>query len=240
MGFQTKEIIDRLNEMAGADDSVKEIKLGHLDIFGIRDLLFLDIPHEKLLAIADEIGRPRQDIANELWRADQYEAKILSCMLSDPAGITEEQADELAGNFDSWFLCDYYCNKILWKMPFAVRKASEWADSENDKLLCSGFSLIAAIALHAPHGRDCQPGFYDNALFLARKRASSKNPHVRRAVSSALAMIGRIDADWNEASVETAGEIAAQPSEKARWVASQALADLKSSRVKNAFRRERP
>jgi 3-methyladenine DNA glycosylase AlkD len=238
MGSLAEEIIGKLNEMAEADCSANESRLGQLDIYGIRNMRFLDIPHDKLLEIARETGRPRQDLAMELWNSDHYEARILSCMLSDPGEITGEQADAIAGSLDSWILCEYFCGNVLWRIPSAMKKAVEWADSGDETLMCTGFSLIAAIAAHTEADSVDEPGFFDNALFLARKRASDLSASVLRAVSSALTTIGKMSRDWHEAAVETAGEIAAQPSESARWVASQTLGELKSSRVTGALKGE--
>jgi 3-methyladenine DNA glycosylase AlkD len=235
MAAQADEIIKRLNDMAELDGDLSESKLGQLDLFGIRDLRFLDIPHEKLLALAEEIGYPRQDLATELWKSSQYEAKILSCILSDPNEITEKQADDLARSMSSWMLCEYFCGKILWKVPFAIKKATEWADSDSETVLCTGFNLIASIACRASEMTDSEPGFFDNALFLARKHASDASSLVRKSVSSALAMIGKVNRNWHEAAVETAEEIAMQPSAEARWVASQALGELRSTRVSHSL-----
>jgi 3-methyladenine DNA glycosylase AlkD len=225
------EIIEKLNDMAESGGDLSESKRGQLDLFGICGMRFLDIPHEKLLSLREEIGHPSHDLAVELWESDHYEAKILSCMLSDPDEITEKQADDLAEGLSSWMLREYFCGKILWRLPFAMKKAAEWADSETETVLCAGFNLMASIACHASEMTKREPGFFDNALFLARKHASDARPSVRRSVSSALAMIGRIDRGWHEAAIETAEEIAMQPSASARWVASQALGELRSTRV---------
>jgi 3-methyladenine DNA glycosylase AlkD len=231
MKTQACKIIEKLNDMAGSDGDLSESKRGQLNLFGICDMRFLDIPHEKLISLMEEIGHPSHDLAVELLESDQYEAKILSCMLSDPNEITEKQADDLAGNLSSWMLREYFCGKILWKLPFAMKKAAEWADSETETLLCVGFNLMASIACHASEITEREPGFFDNALFLARKHASDVRSSVMRSVSSALAMIGRIDKSWHEAAIETAEEIAMQPSASARWVASQALGELRSTRI---------
>ncbi|MDR1482861.1 MAG: DNA alkylation repair protein [Synergistaceae bacterium] len=235
MEARADEIIKKLNDMAELDGDLSESKLGQLDLFGIRGMRFLDISHEKLLELVEEIGYPRQDLAAELWESNQYEAKILSCMLSDPNEITEKQADDLVNSMSSWMLSEYFCGKILWKLPFALKKAAEWADSNTETVLCTGFNLIASIAYRASETTGGKPGFFDNALFLARKHASDASQLVRKSISSALAMIGKINRNWHEAAVETAEEIAMQPSAEARWVASQALGELRSTRVSNSL-----
>ena len=204
---------------------------GKLDLFGLDKLVFLDIPHSKLEEIAREIGVPQHELALDLWQDNSYEAKLLSCMFSEPSEITESQADEIARRMDSWVICEYCCSRLLWKLPFAPRKALEWADSPDDNESCLGFTLIAALAAKMPDGADDAFGFFDYALFQARKGASRSDLNVRRAITYALGTIGLRWKDWLDAAIETADEIGAQPCEASRWVASQSLAGLKSTKA---------
>jgi 3-methyladenine DNA glycosylase AlkD len=224
-------VLRKLSEIAANGGAKNKAPDEKLNIFGMEHLVFLDIPHRELTMIADEIGMPQHELAQDLWKDDSYEAKLLSCMFSEPSKITEEQADELAENLGSWVICQYVCNKLLWKMPFAPRKAIEWADSPDDAKSCVGFTLIAALAANMPDSRDDAFGFFDNALFQARKGASRKSNDVRRAITLALGMIGRRSEDWRDAAIETADEIAVQPCNASRWVASQSLAELKSTKA---------
>lgn len=226
-----ENIIARLNAMARrepADSGQRE------DIFGVGEMGFLNIPHAELAALARDLGAPRHDLAQTLWGSGGYEAKILSCLLDDPSKLTEEQMATWADSFDSWVVCDYCCNNLLWQARFAMKKAIEWAGSNREALQYAGFSLIAALAANlAADGEDL--GFFDTALFYARKYASSPNRHVQRSVSAALQQIGKRNAFWHETVVETAEEIAMQPSESSRWVASQTFAELKSTRILNTI-----
>ena len=226
------EIMRRLNPMANQETSVPD---GQLDIYGINKLRFLDIPYKRLVDMAREIGIPQHELALELWNSDQYEAKILSCILSDPAQLTEQQADEWSQSLESWIICEFCCGRMLWQMPFALKKAVEWADGKLTTVRCAGFTLIASIAANLPPGAANELGFFDYSLFLARKHAADESIEVRRAVSPALQQIGKRGRDWYEAAVEAAEEIAAQPIDAAKWVASQTLGELLSSRVARTF-----
>jgi 3-methyladenine DNA glycosylase AlkD len=214
--------------MANVETPRPDEKLG---IFGIEKLNFLNIPHQKLVNLAEEIGMPQHDLAQELWLSDSYEAKLLSCMFSEPSKITEEMADELAQGLDSWIICDYCCSKLLFKLPFAMKKALAWADAKSNVISCVGFNLIAALAANLPKDADEELGFFDSALFYTRKHAANEDAHVRRAICRALRNIGRRGKYWHDAAVETADEIGAQPSEAARWVASQSLGELMSTKL---------
>jgi 3-methyladenine DNA glycosylase AlkD len=233
--------MDRLSKMAtsGQTNPVNAEKKGlKFDLFGIEKLDFMDIPHQKLVELAEEIGMPQHELSIELWHNDSYETKLLSCMFSEPSRISEDQADRLARALDSWIICDYCCSNLLWKLPFAKRKALEWADSGDATLSCVGFTLIAAIVANMPKGDGDGFGFLDSALFYARKAASNENKDVRRAVTSTLGTIGKRSRQWHAAAIETAEEIGAQPNEASRWVASQSLGDLKSTNTTKRFDEE--
>ncbi|MDR1943766.1 MAG: DNA alkylation repair protein [Synergistaceae bacterium] len=221
--------------MAKSETPKPGLKLG---LFGMDKLNFLDIPHDKLLKLAEEIGAPQHELAVELWNNGSYEAKLLSCMFCEPSKVTKDQADTLARGVNSWIICEYCCSKLLWKLPFAMKKSLEWADSGDDTLSCVGFSLMAALAANLPPSAANELGFFDNALFYARKHASDANLDVRRAITSALHQIGKRNRDWHEAAIETAEEIGAQPCEAARWVATQSLGELKSTKFKNHLKGE--
>lgn len=234
------EVLDMLRKIPAAAhaEPVKSLLRNNLFFFGIDDLRFLGIPHSKLLELGEELGTPNQKLAAELWNSDIYEAKLLSCILSDPNKLTEEQADKWAASFDAWIICNYCCNKAVWKAPFAVKKAYEWSNSDSARAVYAGFSLTAALAANLPQGNADELGFFDSFLFLARKHASSEDADIRRVISSALKQLGQRSADWHEAVVETCREIAAQPSENARWTASQALAELMKSDTLKSLERQ--
>lgn len=226
------ELIRRLNIMAG---NVDEAPPGKPDIFGVEGMKVLKIPHKDLVELINETGAPNQALSTELWSYDLYEAKILACLFADPQALTEELVEKLARDNSSWILCEYCCNKVVWKTPFAMKKAVEWSESSDDMLTFAGFCLTGALAKYLPTGSSSELGFFDRALFTARKQASRQEGHSSRAISSALKLIGMRGKDWHEAAVETCEEIAAQPSESAKWVATQALAELMTSELRKAF-----
>lgn len=226
------ELIQRLDNMANNPETFSS---NEWDIFGMGGMKILNIPHDDLVELAEEVGTPNQPLAVELWDSDRYEAKILSCLFTDPEELTEDLLDEWVPEIQSWIVCEYCCNKVIWKAPFAMKKAAEWSESEDDALISAGFSLTGALAANLPSGAEGELGFFDRALFTARKQASRPGSITPKSISSALKLIGVRNRDWHEAAVETCDEIAAQPSDTAKWVASQALAELMTSGLRKAF-----
>jgi hypothetical protein len=109
-------------------------------------------------------------------------------------------------------------------------RMSEMADSSDARERRDGFSAIADVLRSKNSRGGVDFGFVDNALFLARKHASDEAPEVRAAVSRMLAAVGQLGASWRGAALETIDEIALQPSELPRSVASQAAAELRGER----------
>ena len=233
MKYTAEAVTERLVRMSGKDAELPGKKF---HIFGMDDLRVLNVPHERLAELAGEIGAPNQPLAAAVWRSDLFEAKILACMLADPDALTEACLDAWIESVSSWVVCDYCCSKAIWRTPFAEKKAVQWAESEDDWRVYAGFSLIGTLAFRMPPGDPDELGFFDRSLFIARKQASRSRTNVPKAVSSALKSIGTRSRDWHGAAVETCEEIAMQPSETAKWVASQALGSLMSSEIGKALR----
>lgn len=222
----SKQIINKLYEMADTSyEAISEQK----EIFGMADLKVLGLSVDRLQELADSIGCPNHHLAVDLWKSNIFEARLMACMFADIDLLTKERIYEMAVNISSWVLIDFCCAKVISRSPLVKEIAVEWAESDNDKYIYSGFRLIASLAVTMEDDDPDAVGFFDSTLHIARKQASNDNSHVSRSVSSALKMIGTRGASMRESAIETCREISKQPSRSAKWVASQALADLLTS-----------
>jgi len=61
-----------------------------------------------LRKIAGEIGTDH-GLAQQLWKADIRETRILASIIEDPQKVTEEQMDDWVKSFDYWEICDQCC-----------------------------------------------------------------------------------------------------------------------------------
>lgn len=111
----------------------------------------------------------------------------------------------------------------------------ERADSDEgpSKML----DVMAEVASEHPETSKTDPGFFDMALFYARKHASCESEPIRDSVVSLLLGIGTIDYEWGKAVVETLEEIEMQPSPHSADVASKARRALKDKTPVEARRR---
>lgn len=227
-----EEVIKRLTDLS---PGAKDFTQGQSAIFGVSGMRIMGIPAGELEKLADEIGAPAHEIARDLWSSDVYEAKVLACLLADPTKMTDDRIDAIATARLPWVLIDLCCLKVISKTSAAVKKATEWSESDDVHFIYSGFKLAGIIAAQMPSDDSREMGFFDRCLFAARKQASVDDPHVSKAVSTALKLIGKRSTAWYEAAIETCKEIAMQNSRPAKWVASQTLADLLNTETSKVF-----
>jgi 3-methyladenine DNA glycosylase AlkD len=200
--------------------------------FGIRGASVLggtSIPH--LRSMARRIGRDHA-VALELWASGIHEARLLATMVDDPAKVTNRQLEAWARDFDSWDVVDGACLNLFRRTPHAWDKAVEWSGRDEEYVKRAGFALMAALAVH---DKDSPDERFAGLLPLIEREAGDPRNFVRKAVNWALRQIGKRNATLNRAAIAAAEGIHANGPRSARWVASDALWELRSDRVRAAI-----
>jgi 3-methyladenine DNA glycosylase AlkD len=196
--------------------------------FGIKtDRALGGITLPRLRATAKRIGIDHQ-LAMELWTTGILEARSLATMIDDPALVTEEQMEAWAAEFDSWDIVDNACGTLFDKTPFAYHKAVEWCGRDEEFVKRAGFTLIATLAVHDKEAPDRVFGAF---LPLIEREAGDRRNFVRKAVNWALRQIGKRSLFLNGLAIEAAERIRLGP-RAGRWVASDALRELRSDAVR--------
>jgi 3-methyladenine DNA glycosylase AlkD len=174
-------------------------------------------------------------LAAALWASGVHEARILAGLIEVPALVTPEQADSWVAEIDSWDVCDGLSG--LWaSTSFAVEKAREWAGREEEFVKRSGFAVMVALTVHAKTMPD---EVFLSFLGLVEREACDERNFVKKAVNWALRQIGKRNANLNAAAVVVASRLRESGSRAARWVASDALRELRSAPVLERIARTR-
>jgi 3-methyladenine DNA glycosylase AlkD len=195
--------------------------------YGIKADRALGVSIPKLQGLAQKIGKSHK-LAEGLWSSAVHEARILACMIDDPQQITADQLDRWAIGFDSWDLCDQCCNRLFSKTPFACQKALAWAGQPEEFVKRAGFVLMAVLAVHAKKAPDKQ---FDPFFTCIKAGAVDDRNFVKKAVNWALRQIGKRNRSLNKKAIRVAEEIRQFESKAARWVARDALRELRSENV---------
>jgi 3-methyladenine DNA glycosylase AlkD len=181
----------------------------------------------QLRGLAKQFGRDH-DLALALWDTGLLEARLLAGMLDEPEKVTEEQMEVWAAGFESWDLVDGVCGDLFDKTPFAYRKAVEWCGRDEEFVKRAGFAMIARMAVHDKEAPDRVFGAF---LPLIEREAGDRRNFVRKAVNWALREIGKRSRALNAIAVDTALRIQEGGPRSGRWVASDALRELRSDGV---------
>lgn len=200
--------------------------------FGIQSQKAYGVRMPELRRMARESGK-NHELAEKLWQYGYSETRIMASMIEDPQLVTEEQMERWALEFDSWDVCDQCCMNLFRKTPFAYKKISEWSMREEEFVKRAAFTMIATLAVHDKKADDEK--FIALFPLIIRESTDPRN-YVKKAVNWALRQIGKRNRDLNKESIAVALEINKIDSKSARWIASDALRELKSEKVQERLK----
>jgi 3-methyladenine DNA glycosylase AlkD len=200
--------------------------------YGISTVGTLGVPVYVLRRMAKEAGRDHA-LAEQLWNSGIHEARILATFVDDPVLVTARQMDRWARDFDSWDVCDHACHNLFRYTPKAFAKAAQWSNDKREFVRRAGFSLMAGLAVKDKKAADEQFAAF---LPLIAGAASDDRNMVRKSVNWALRQIGKRNRRLHKLAIAAAEEIRKQDSRPARWIAADALRELRNpatvSRIK--------
>jgi 3-methyladenine DNA glycosylase AlkD len=150
-------------------------------------------------------------------------------MIDEPSLVTEVQMDSWTKDFDYWEICDQCCMNLFEKTDFAYQKALEWSRDSQEFVKRAGFVMMARLAVSDKKAGD---EVFEAFLLIIKKEASDERKMVKKAVNWALRQIGKRNRRLNKLAIETAKEVQKMDFPAARWVASDAIRELKMRRYK--------
>jgi 3-methyladenine DNA glycosylase AlkD len=192
--------------------------------YGINSEGTLGVPVHVLRRMAKEAGR-NHELAEQLWKSGIHEARIIATLIDDPALVTSSQMDRWARDLDSWDVCDHACHNLFRYSPLAFAKAKKWAGASREFVRRAGFSMMAGLAVKALDASDQQ---FDAFLPLIAEAASDDRNMVKKGVNWALRQIGKRNRRLHKLAIAAAEEIRQQDSRSARWIAADALRELRN------------
>ena len=191
--------------------------------FGIvgKNRLGLSVP--AMRAIARTLGRDHT-LALALWETGIPDARIVGSMVADPKLLTSRQMDSWVKGFASWDVCDQTCLNAFSKSPLAWRKVAVWARRKDEFVRRAAFALLATLAVHDKQAPDQD---FITALALVEDSSGDDRNFVKKAVNWALRNIGKRNTALRSAAIESALRIQQQGGRSARWIAADALRELR-------------
>jgi 3-methyladenine DNA glycosylase AlkD len=200
--------------------------------FGITNKKSFGVPTPVLKQFARDVKKQaenRHSLAQKLWQTGIYDARAVAFLIDDPKQVTEKQMDAWAGDFDNWATVDGTCSYLFCRTRFAYEKAFEWADAKPEFIKRAGFSMMAYLAVHDKKADDEKLTAF---LPVIEKHSDDDRNFVRKAVNWALRQIGKRNICLNRLAIDAAERIKLQNTKSARWLAADALRELRSEAIR--------
>jgi 3-methyladenine DNA glycosylase AlkD len=215
---------------SAADPRVKE-KMAY---FGVRVPKAHGISAPVLHQFAKQVGKS-QELAEELWQSGIHEARILATLIGEPQKINSAQMERWVRDFNSWDVVDAACCYLYAYAEPAWSKVGLWSRRQPEFEKRAAFSLLAYLSYK---DKDAPDARFVGSLRLLEREAHDERNFVRKAVNWALRNIGKRSPALNRAAIASAERIRAQDSKSARWIAADALRELKSEAVQVRLRKK--
>jgi 3-methyladenine DNA glycosylase AlkD len=201
--------------------------------FGIVAKDVYGVAKPKLDKLARKIGR-NHSLGLELWVTGNHDARTLAGLVAERQLVTSSQMERWVRDFDNWDVCDGTCCHLFVFAAPAWQKAHSWSRRKKEFEKRAGFALAAFLACHDKKAPDAE---FRKYLKVIEREAWDERNFVRKAVNWALRNIGKRNPALNRTAIASARRIALQGSRAARWIAADALRELKSEAVQTRLRR---
>lgn len=228
VGWTAKKVIDELRR-TGTRRNVEGMAR-----FGIRPTKAFGVAKPKLDVLARKIGR-NHGLAQELWATGFHDAKILAGMIDEPSKVSAGQMEAWVRDFDNWDTCDGTCCHLFVFAAPAWKKAIAWTRRKKEFQKRAGFALAAYLAYRDKAASDYK---FLKVLKIIEREAGDERNFVRKAVNWALRNIGKRNLKLNRAAIATGERLRQRESRSARWIAADALRELRGEAVQVRLRRK--
>jgi 3-methyladenine DNA glycosylase AlkD len=205
-----------------------------LAYFGVHAPKAYGISAPVLHTLARRIGRD-QKLAEQLWSSGIYEARILAPLIGEPHEITSAQMERWVRDFASWDVVDTVCCYLYAFAKPAWEKTYRWSERRDEFQKRAAFSLVAYLSYKDKSSEDAR---FEEFLAVIERESNDERNFVRKAVNWALRNIGKRNLRLNRAAIRSAERIRKQSSRTARWIAADALRELRSTAVQARLRKK--
>ncbi len=216
-----KEILSELKKLG--NPKVKKTK----ENFAIAVKNSYGIFLKDLNVLAKKIGK-NDKLAIQLFDSGVYEARLLTSMLFNPKNLTEALMEKWVKVFDNWEICDTFCMNIFGKSSFAVKKAFEWSERKPEFQKRAGFVCMVQYAFTNKEAPNTEIQKFFPIMII---EATDERTYVMKGINWALRQVGKRNIDLHKEAIKVAEKILALNTKSAKWIATDALRQLKSKKV---------
>jgi 3-methyladenine DNA glycosylase AlkD len=220
-----------LKELKALADPQVRAKMAH---FGVNVPKAYGISTPVLHRFAKRIGKDHR-LAQQLWATGIHEARILATLIGESEKVTAAEMERWVRDFDSWDVVDAACCYLYAHAKPAWKKTAAWSRRREEFEKRASFSLVAYLSYKDKAAPDTR---FVRFLRVIEREAYDERNFVKKAVNWALRNIGKRNLRLNREAIRAAERIRRQNSPVARWIAADALRELRSDAVQKRLRRK--
>jgi len=202
--------------------------------FGVHAPKAYGISAPVLHLLAKQVGKDHR-LARELWTTGIHEARILATLIGESEKVTAAEMERWVRDFDSWDVVDAACCYLYTHAKPAWNKAAAWSRRREEFVKRASFSLVAYLSYKDKTAPDAR---FVRFLRVIEREAHDERNFVKKAMNWALRNIGKRNVRLNREAIRAAERIRRQDSSAARWIAADALRELKSDAVERRLRQK--
>jgi 3-methyladenine DNA glycosylase AlkD len=217
--------------LAALDDIADPTRLPGMARVGIETSHALGVSVPDIRRIAKRAGTD-QALAEELWRTDVHEARMVAALVADPATITGRTMRAWATDLDSWDLTDMLADTLA-STPRAKATIETWSHARHGFTKRCAFAMIARLAVTS----DEPDATFLGWLPLITRASTDPRNEVKKAVNWALRQIGKRNRALHAAAIAEAEALLATGDPTARWIARDALRELRNPATTERIKR---
>jgi 3-methyladenine DNA glycosylase AlkD len=163
--------------------------------------------------LAKQIGK-NHTLAQQLWKSNYYDAKVISILIDDPKLITKKQMELQVEDINFGYLVHVFsaCGAPVAKTPFIAELALEWAKSSDSirRRCANGFIYELSKSYKKSSPDD---DYYLDYLNHIENSFANENNSLRLSMTGALMGIGKRNLKLNKAAIKIAKKMGPIPVE---------------------------
>lgn len=154
-------------------------------------------------ALAKRIGHD-QPLARTLWLTANADARLLACMVAEPARMDEDELDDWIAAISYYVLVDEFVSSVASQGPAVRPRMERWIRSARDWTAQAGWDLAGVLAARDENLSD---RFFLDLLAKIEHEIGLAGNRTRHAMNGALIAIGLRNEDLREEAMLAAASI---------------------------------
>lgn len=143
------------------------------------------------------------ELAEELWKSENHDARVLATMVADPQRLNSSTLDQWAKDLDNYVITDAF-SSLVGRTAHSRQKAEKWTRSKGEWVGRAGWSVLCRVAMSEEAPTD---DYFEPYLQTIESDIHKSKNRVRDAMNMALINIGLRSAAMEKKAVAAAKRI---------------------------------